>query len=174
MEIKLMTKEMRTVADSRSEMTELVLPNDANPLGNLLGGRLLHFIDLIGAMAALRHSRSYVVTASMDHIDFIAPVHVGDLLILKSSCNRAFNTSMEIGVKCEVENTMAGVRRHVATAYLTFVAVDSQGRRVPVPQLQPDTEDEKRRYEDAGRRRDLRAAERERRAQHKTREAVPA
>jgi acyl-CoA hydrolase len=155
----------RTVEDSRSEMTELVLPNDTNTLGNLLGGRLMHFIDLVGAMVAYRHSRSHVVTASMDHIDFIAPVHVGDLLILKASCNRAFNTSMEIGVKAEVENTMAGVRRHVASAYLTFVAVDPQGRRVPVAQLRPEGEEEQRRYDDAGRRRDHRAAERERRKQ---------
>ena len=154
---------IRKVADSQSEMTELVLPNDTNTLGNLLGGRLMHFIDLVGAMAAYRHSRSHVVTASMDHIDFIAPVHVGDLLILKSSCNRAFNTSMEIGVKAEVENTLAGVRRHVASAYLTFVAVDPQGRRVPVAQLLPETDDEVRRFEDAGRRREHRATERERR-----------
>src|SRR5664279_507465 len=124
----------RTRAESESEMTELILPNDANTLGNLLGGRLMHFIDLVGAMAAYRHSRTHVVTASMDHIDFIAPVHVGDLLILKSSLNRAFNTSMEVGVKVWVEHTTTGTLRHVASAYLTFVAVDPQGRRVPVPQ----------------------------------------
>src|SRR5947209_19735349 len=94
----------RAVAESQSEMAEVILPNDANPLGNLLGGRLLHFIDLAGAMAAHRHSRSYVVTASMDHIDFLHPVKVGDLLILKSSVNRAFRTSMECGVKAYVEN----------------------------------------------------------------------
>src|SRR6476659_3049060 len=89
----------RSRAESESEMTELILPNDTNTLGNLLGGRLMHFIDLVGAMAAYRHSRTHVVTASMDHIDFIAPVHVGDLLILKSSVNRAFNSSLEVGVK---------------------------------------------------------------------------
>jgi acyl-CoA hydrolase len=150
----------RTVAESCSEMTELVLPNDTNTLGNLLGGRLMHFIDLVGAMAALRHARSHVVTASMDHIDFIAPVHVGDLLILRASCNRAFHTSMEIGVKAEVENTMAGVRRHVASAYLTFVAVDPQGRKVPVAQLELESAEDHRRFEDAGRRRELRATER--------------
>ncbi|MDI3254199.1 MAG: acyl-CoA thioesterase [Bacillota bacterium] len=149
----------RTVSESQSEMTELILPNDTNTLGNLLGGRLMHFIDLVGAMAAYRHSRTHVVTASMDHIDFIAPVHVGDLLILKSSLNRAFHTSMEVGVKVWVENTIAGTHRHVASAYLTFVAVDSQGRRVPVPQVQPETEEEKRRYEDAARRRELRQKE---------------
>src|ERR1700722_3496975 len=152
----------RKVAGSRSEMTELVLPNDANTLGNLLGGRLMHFIDLVGAMAAYRHARTHVVTASMDHIDFIAPVHVGDLLILKSSLNRAFNTSMEIGVKVWVENTIAGIHRHVASAYLTFVAIDPQGRRVPVPPLQLASDDDKRRYIDATRRRELRQRERER------------
>jgi acyl-CoA hydrolase len=153
----------RRVADSRSEMTEIVLPNDANTLGNLLGGRLMHYIDLVGAMAAYRHSRTHVVTASIDHIDFIAPVHVGDLLILKSALNRAFRTSMEVGVKVWVENTVAGTSRHVASAYLTFVAVDSQGRSVPVPVLEPETEEEKRRFADAGRRREHRQADMERR-----------
>jgi acyl-CoA hydrolase len=154
---------VRKVSESQSEMTELILPNDTNTLGNLLGGRLMHFIDLVGAMAAYRHSRTHVVTASMDHIDFIAPVHVGDLLILKSTMNRAFTTSMEVGVKVWVENTIAGTHRHVASAYLTFVAVDSQGRSVPVPKLEPETDDEIRRYEDAGRRRENRKVEHERR-----------
>jgi acyl-CoA hydrolase len=151
---------VRTPAESQSEMTELILPNDTNTLGNLLGGRLMHFIDLVGAMAAYRHSRTHVVTASMDHIDFIAPVHVGDLLILKSKLNRAFNTSMEVGVKVWVENTIAGTHLHVASAYLTFVAIDSQGRRVPVPKMQPETDEEKRHFEDAGRRRVHREQER--------------
>src|SRR6201985_2911659 len=133
----------RSVSESRSEMTELILPNDTNTLGNLLGGRLMHFIDLVGAMAAYRHARTHVVTASMDHIDFIAPVHVGDLLLLKSSLNRAFNTSMEVGVKVWVENTIAGTHRHVASECFTFVAIVSQGRRVPVPGLKPETEDHK-------------------------------
>jgi acyl-CoA hydrolase len=149
----------RTVADSQSEMTELILPNDANTLGNLLGGRLMHFIDLVGAMAAFRHARTHVVTASMDHIDFIAPVHVGDLLILKSSVNRAFRTSMETGVKVWVESIKAGTHRHVASAYLTFVAIDPQGNRVPVPALLAKTADEVRRYEGALRRREHRQAE---------------
>jgi len=152
----------RKVADSRSEMTELVLPNDANTLGNLLGGRLMHYIDLVGAMAAYRHARAHVVTASMDHIDFIAPVHVGDLLILKSTLNRAFRTSMEVGVKVWVEHTIDGNLRHVASAYLTFVAVDSKGGRVLVPPLELETEEDKRRYQDAGRRREQSQHERER------------
>src|SRR5580704_15079192 len=111
---------VRTVSESQSEMTELILPNDTNTLGNLLGGRLMHFIDLVGAMAAYRHSRSHVVTAAMDHIDFIQPVHVGDLLILKSSVNRAFSKSLEVGVKVWAENTRAAEHRHVASAYLVF------------------------------------------------------
>src|SRR5215471_10391260 len=151
----------RPVKESQSEMAEVVLPNDANPLGNLLGGRLMHLIDIAGAMAAHRHSRSYVVTASMDHIDFLSPVHIGDLLILKSSVNRAFHSSMEVGVKCWVENYIAGTTRHVASAYLTFVAVDNKGCHHAVPQVTPETEEEKQRYEDAGRRREQRKQERE-------------
>ena len=154
---------LRRVAESQSEMTELILPNDTNTLGNLLGGRLMHYIDLVGAMAAYRHSRTHVVTASMDHIDFIAPVHVGDLLILKSTLNRAFTTSMEVGVKVWVENTIVGTHRHVASAYLTFVAVDSQGRKVPVPRMEPEGEEEIRRFNDAARRRENRQVEHERR-----------
>ena len=152
----------RTVAESQSEMAEVVLPNDANPLGNLLGGRLMHFIDLAAAMAAHRHARSYVVTASMEHIDFAAPVHVGDLLILKSSVNRAFNTSMEVGVKVYVENYITGASRHVSSAYLTFVAVDPQGKHLPVPPIIPVTDEEKQRYDDAGRRREARKVEAQR------------
>lgn len=153
----------RPVRQSQSQMAEVVLPNDANPLGNLLGGKLMHMIDIAGALAAHRHSRSYVVTASMDHIDFLLPVHIGDLLILKSSVNRAFNTSMEVGVKCWVENYIAGTTRHVASAYLTFVAVDQHGRRHAVPPVVPESDEEKRRYEDAGRRREARQRETERR-----------
>src|ERR1035437_5942754 len=119
----------RTVASTQSEMTELILPNDTNVLGYLLGGRLMHFIDLTGALAAHRHSHTYVVTAAMDHIDFIRPVHMGDLLNLKSSVNRAFTTSMEVGVKVWAENTLTGVQSHVASAFLVFVAVDKEGRR---------------------------------------------
>ncbi|MFP5235786.1 MAG: acyl-CoA thioesterase [Acidobacteriota bacterium] len=153
----------RLVADSQSEMTEIILPNDANVLGNLLGGRLMHFIDIVGAMAAYRHSRAHVVTAAMDHIDFLQPVHVGDLLTLKSSVNRAFSTSMEVGVKAWVENTQTGVMLHVASAYLVFVAIDQNGRRVHVPELKPVTADEQRRYADALLRRQHRESESARR-----------
>jgi acyl-CoA hydrolase len=158
----------RPVRESISEMTEIVLPNDANPLNALLGGRLMHWIDLAGAMAAHRHSRSYVVTASVDHMDFLVPVRVGDFVILRSSVNRVFHTSMEVGVKVWVENYRAEESRHVSSAYLTFVAVDAAGNRIPVPPIVPETEDEKRRYEGAARRRAMRRAESARRSKVRT------
>jgi acyl-CoA hydrolase len=163
----------RTVASTQSEMTEIVLPNDTNVLGNLLGGRLMHFIDLTGALAAHRHSRSYVVTAAMDHIDFIQPVHMGDLLTLKSSVNRAFNTSMEVGVKVWAENTLTGAPLHVASAFLVFVAVDKNGRRVRVPDVIPETPEEQRHFADALLRREHREAEAARRKQGKLAQAAP-
>src|SRR5580658_1481818 len=135
----------RPVSDSISEMTEIVLPNDANPLNALLGGRLMHWIDLAGAMAAHRHSRAYVVTASVDHMDFLVPVRVGDFVVLRSSVNRAYHTSMEVGVKVWVENYRSQQNRHVSSAYLTFVAIDEAGNKLPVPPVVPETEDEKRR-----------------------------
>jgi acyl-CoA hydrolase len=152
----------RPVRDSQSEMAEIVLPNDANPLGALLGGRLMHWIDLAGAMAAHRHSRSYAVTASVDHIDFLVPVR--DLVILRSSVNRVFHTSMEVGVKVFVENYLADKFQHVASAHLTFVAVDANGKHLKVAPVIPETEEEKQRYDDAGRRREIRRSELQRRA----------
>lgn len=153
----------RPVRESHSEMAEVVMPNDANPLGSLMGGRLMQWIDVAGALSAHRHSRSHVVTASMDHIDFLAPVRVGDLLILRSSVNRAFHTSMEVGVKCWVESYIAGTKRHVASAYLTFVAIDAGGHPIQVPPVIPETAEEKRHYEDAARRREMRRTELEHR-----------
>jgi acyl-CoA hydrolase len=153
----------RPVRDSQSEMAEIVLPNDANPLGALLGGRLMHWIDLAGAMAAHRHSRNYVVTAAIDRLDFWVPAHVGDLVILRSSVNRVFRSSMEVGVKVWVENYIVDECQHGSSAYLTFVAIDAAGRRLQVPAVIPETDDQRRRYDDAGRRRDLRRVELERR-----------
>ena len=153
----------RPVRDSQSEMAEIVLPNDANPLGALLGGRLMHWIDMAGAMAAHRHSRNYVVTAAIDHLDFVTPANVGDLVILRSSVNRVFHTSMEVGVKVFVENYLLDSCQHVSSAYLTFVATDAGGRHLPVPPVVPETDEQRRRYEDAGRRREARRLELERR-----------
>jgi acyl-CoA hydrolase len=149
----------RTVAESQSERSEIIFPADANALGNLFGGRLMQYIDLVGAMAASRHARAVTVTASMDHLDFVAPVRVGDLLILKASVNRAFKTSMEVGVKAMVEDVRKNRLRHVSSAYLTYVAMDMAGQKLVVPQVIPETEHQKRRYEDAGRRREMRAGE---------------
>ncbi len=158
---------VRTVASTQSETTEIILPNDTNMLGHLLGGRLMEFIDLTGAMAAFRHSRMPVVTAAMDHIDFIQPVLLGDLVTLKSSVNRAFTSSMEVGVKVWAENPRTGAIVHVASAYLVFVAIDDHGRPQKVPRLLPETPDEIRRYEDALRRREYRESESARRKQER-------
>jgi acyl-CoA hydrolase len=172
--IHLSNPQARSIAGTQSEMTEIILPNDTNTLGNLLGGRLMHFIDLAGAMAAYRHSRTHVVTAAMDHIDFIRPVHLGDLLTLRSSINRAFSSSMEVGVKVWAENTRTGVTAHVASAYLVFVAIDMQGNRQRVPEALPETPDELRRFEGALRRREHREAESNRRKQAKLESAAEA
>lgn len=149
----------RTVAESQSERSEIVFPNDSNGLGNLFGGRLMQYIDLVAAMAASRHARAICITASMDHLDFVAPVKVGELLILKASVNRAYKTSMEVGVRVMVEDVREQKLRHVSSAYLTFVAVDSSGKKVEVLPVIPVTEHQKRRYEDAARRREMRADE---------------
>ena len=150
----------RTVAESQAERSEIIFPGDANSLGNLFGGRLMQFIDLVGAVAAYRHARAItVVTASMDHLDFVAPVHVGDLLILKASVNRAFRTSMEVGVKAMVEDPKTRQLRHVSSAYVTYVAVDGTGTPVPVQPVVPETEHQMRRYQDAEVRRKGRAGE---------------
>src|SRR5271168_5189677 len=117
----------KPVSASSSEITEAVLPNDANPLGNMLGGRVMHLIDIAGALAAHRHSNSIVVTASVDYLDFRFPIRVGEFIVLKSSVNRVFNTSMEVGVKVFSENILTGQRLHTCSAYLTFVALDEHG-----------------------------------------------
>ncbi len=143
----------RPVQDSVSEYAELALPNDANVYGFLLGGKVMHLVDLAGAMAAMRHARLAVVTASVDHMMFLHPIHIGQLVILCSSVNRAFRTSMEVGVKVCVEDLLTGERQHTCSAYLTFVAIDTEGNRLAVPPVIPESDDEKRRFEEAGRRR---------------------
>lgn len=151
--------EGRPVRDSASEYSEIALPNDANPLGNLLGGRVMHLVDLAGSIAASRHSRTAVVTVSIDYMTFIHPVHIGQLLMLKSSVNRVFRTSMEVGVKVLVEDLHTGERKHTSSAYLTFVALDSKGAKVAVRPVIPETDDEIRRFGNAGARREWRLAQ---------------
>ena len=149
----------RTVAESQAERSEIIFPGDSNPLGNLFGGRLMQFIDLVGAVASMRHARAITVTASMDQLDFLAPVRVGDMLILKASVNRAFRTSMEVGVRAMVEDARGQTLRHVSSSYVTYVAVDREGKPIPVPCVIPETEHQKRRFADAGRRREMRSEE---------------
>ena len=146
--------EGRPVCESASELSEFALPNYANPLGNLLGGRILHLVDMAAATAAMRHARCPVVTASVDSFLFLNPIHIGQLIILRASVNRVFRTSMEIGVKVWQEQRSTGDRKHVASAYLTFVSLDPESRAPrPVPPVLPETEDEKRRFAAAQQRR---------------------
>jgi acyl-CoA hydrolase len=146
----------RPVRASRTQMTELVLPQDANVLGNILGGRVMHLIDIAGAIAAHRHCHRKVVTASVDHLDFLNPVRVGDLIVLEAQVNRAFHTSLEVGVEVFSEDASAGIRKHTTKAFLTFVALDDSGKPCPVPPLILQTSEERRRYREAGERRKAR------------------
>jgi acyl-CoA hydrolase len=152
----------RPVRESASEYSELALPNDSNMFGFLLGGKVMHLVDLAGALAAMRHARRPVVTASVDHLTFLNPIHIGQLVILRSSVNRVFRTSMEVGVKVFVEDLLSGERRHTSSAYLTFVAIDPEGKPIPLPPVIPETEEEKRRYEEAARRRAYRLEQKQR------------
>ena len=149
----------RPVADSKVEMTEIVFPNDANPLGNAMGGRVMAWIDICAAVAAGRHARTPVVTASADQIDFHSPVPVGAVVVLLASVNFCGRTSMEVGVKVWREDRLTGVRQHVASAYLTFVSLDPATKTPrPVPPVLPQTDDEQRRFAAAKQRRAHRLA----------------
>jgi acyl-CoA hydrolase len=152
----------KPVRSSHVEMTEMVLPNDTNRLGNLLGGRLMHWIDIAGAIAAWRHTTRICVTASVDELNFIHPIKEGEVVVLRASVNRAFHTSVEVGVKVSKENPASGEKKHTNTAYLTFVALDDAGHPTSVPPVRPVTAEERRRYRDAARRRELRLLHRKR------------
>ncbi len=149
---------VKTVRETQSDYFEICLPNDTNTLGSMLGGHVMHLVDLCGAIAAMRHARGPVVTASVDQMTFLHPVHIGDLVRLKSQVNRVFRTSMEVGVKVWVENLQSPGLRHTSSAYLTFVALDHSGNRVVLPAIVPETGDEKRRYAEAAERRAYRLA----------------
>jgi len=148
----------KTVRDSASEYAQLTLPNDANTFGNVLGGTVMQLVDIAAAMAAMRHTRQPVVTASVDSFQFLHPVHIGELIMLHSSVNRVFRTSMEVGVYVEAENLLTGKRVHTTSAYLTFVALDHEGRPSRIDPVVPESDDEKRRYRQAGERREARLA----------------
>ncbi|NLU53735.1 MAG: acyl-CoA thioesterase [Clostridiaceae bacterium] len=148
--------EAKRVSDSMVEMRELILPNDTNILGNLLGGRLLHWVDVAGAMAASKHAQSIVATACIDSVDFNHPVHVGEMIVLKAKLTWVGNTSMEVMVEVCSDNYITGETKFTNKAYLIFVALDEKGNPKPVPKLILETEEEKREYQDALKRREAR------------------
>jgi acyl-CoA hydrolase len=151
----------KPVSASASEMAEVVLPAQTNPLGKLLGGHVMHMVDIVAAMAASRHSNSYVVTASVDNIDFLNAVSLGEIVMLKSHVNRVFHTSLEIGVEVFSENLLTGERKQTTTAFVTFVAIDEHTKQPKaVPPLIVKTAEEKRRWREAARRREIRLAHR--------------
>jgi uncharacterized protein (TIGR00369 family) len=153
-------KKMKRVEESRVIIAQVMESRDANPAGNVHGGVIMKLIDTTAGVVASRHARSNVVTASIDRLDFHHPVFVGDLLFLKGSLNMVGKTSMEIGVRVEAEDILSGEVKHTASAYLTFVALDKEGRPAEVPRLILETEDEMRRNREAAKRRELRLAER--------------
>lgn len=150
----------RFVKDSQVEMTQLVLPNDTNQLGNLLGGRLMEWMDIAAAIAAQRHSNRICVTAAVDELAFHHPIRIGEVVTLLASVNRAFGTSMEVGVKVCAENQLTTVKRITNTAYFTFVAVDDRAHPVGLNPIVPRTQAEKRRYQNALQRRQARLGKR--------------
>lgn len=150
----------RTVKETQHETSQMMLPQHSNNLGLVFGGVVLAMMDTASAVSAIRHARSICVTASVDRVDFREPIHLGDLVIMKCSVNYVGRTSMEVGVRVEAEDLQTGNRRHTNSCYLTFVAIDRNGRPIEVPKLVPESEVEFRRYEAAQARRQRRLEER--------------
>jgi acyl-CoA hydrolase len=146
----------RPVKDSQAIMTELMMPHMANLQGNVFGGVILSLVDRVAAVAAIRHSAGPAVTVSVDRVDFREPIHVGEFVIAKASVNYVGRTSMEVGVRVEAEQIATRRRRHTNSCYLTFVALDDEGRPRDIPQVEPEGWDQMRRYEAAKERRELR------------------
>ena len=142
----------RTVSESAADAVQVVLPNDTNPLGNVLGGRVMHWIDMIAAVVAYRHSKRPVVTAAMERLEFHSPIRLGQVAILKAVINYVGRTSMEVGVEVYAEDPTSGQRRHTSSANLTYVALDDYGKPTPVPPLQLETDEENRRYQEGEKR----------------------
>ena len=130
----------KTVAESAAEMVEIALPNDANLLGNMLGGKVMHLIDIAGGIAAHRHARSQVVTVAVDNLDFLYPIRVGELVILRAHITRTFRTSMEVEVRVYREDYLTGERQQTSSAFVTYVALDSTGKPQEVPPLIPQNQ----------------------------------
>lgn len=148
--------EGKTVSQSKVEIAQVMMPEHANPAGNVHGGNLLKLVDQAGAIVAARHTHSNVVTASVDRFDFISPAYIGNLIFVKASLNYVSRTSMEIGVRVEAECLRTGTHTHIGSAYLTFVALDKDDIPTEVPNLIPETQNEKRRFEEAKKRRETR------------------
>ena len=145
-------------SESYTEMVQVVLPNDANPLGFILGGTVMHLIDITGAIACHRHTRSMLVTAAVDGLQFLHPIKVGDLIILRATVTAAFTTSLEVMVEVFSEGTLTGERQQTCIAYLTFVTIDRDGGRIAVPPLLLETDEERQRAREAEARRAARLA----------------
>jgi acyl-CoA hydrolase len=151
-----LSQQAKTPSASTITIAKIMMPMDANVAGNVFGGTILRLIDEVASIVAFKHARSNVVTASIDRVDFLAPVFIGDLLRLIASINYVHKTSMEIGVRVEAENPLTGQVRHTGTCYLTCVALDRNGRPFPVPPLIPETDEERRRWTEAQMRRETR------------------
>jgi acyl-CoA hydrolase len=151
----------KRAADSATEMVQVVLPNDANPLGFILGGSVMHLIDIAGAIACHRHSRTLLVTAAVDDLQFLHSIKVGDLIILKSRVTCVFTTSLEVQVDVFSEETLTGRRQLTSRAFLTFVAIDRDGGKVSVPPLVVESDEERRVCAEAQARREMRLKRRD-------------
>jgi acyl-CoA hydrolase len=148
----------KSVSETAAEMLQIVLPNDANIHGSVLGGTVMHWMDLAAAIAAHRHARRPVVTVCVDQITFEAPIKIGQLAIVRARVTMAATTSVEVAVEVSSEDLDGGIRRHTSTAYFTFVAIDAQGRPAPVPPLRLDTDEERAENQKALARRERRLA----------------
>src|SRR5438105_3028177 len=146
----------RPVRESQATMSELMMPNMANNMGNVFGGVILSLVDRAAAVAATRHARKPCVTVSVDQVDFREPIYLGELVTARASVNYTGHTSMEVGVRIEAENLLTGQRRHTNSCYVTYVAVDEHGRPTPVPPVLPESDEEKRRFKAAEKRRQRR------------------
>lgn len=151
-----MSRKKKFPRESFVSMTELVLPNDTNTLNNLMGGRLMHWMDIVSAIAAQKHSNRIVVTASVDNISFKHPIRLGNVVTLKAQVTRAFNSSMEVRIDVDAEDVPSANKFESNSAYFTFVALDQDGKPTDVPEVEPETENEKSWYDGALRRRQLR------------------
>ena len=150
----------RPVEDSLTEMVQIVLPNDTNTFGNVLGGHVMQWVDLVGAIAANRHCRMPLVTASMERLDFLSPIRLGDIVVLKARLNFVGTSSMEVGVEVYAENPLSGERKHTSSTLLTYVALDIHGNPAPVPPLIVKTKEERQRFQEGEKRKMMRLEQR--------------